>query len=85
MSQRLDITFAPKIVEDMDQLIKDGLYTSRSEFLRDAARERIFEIRREEAIKNLKVQKGMLTGKTKLRINKDKVIEGYAKKHGLKL
>ena len=47
VSQRLDITLTPPLVEKIDSLVKEGIYNSRSEFLREATRKLYIEIMRE--------------------------------------
>lgn len=37
----------PKLSEAMDELIKDGWYANRSEFIRDAVRDKIAKIKAE--------------------------------------
>ena len=48
-SQRLDITLTPFLIEQIDSLVKNGAYASRSEFLRDATRKLYIEIMRDMA------------------------------------
>lgn len=47
--QRLDITIPPKIVNEIDVLVKNGGYASRSEVLRVAFRKLYLEYLRSEA------------------------------------
>ena len=52
-SQRLDITLTPPLVEKIDSLVKEGMYNSRSEFLREATRKLYIEVMRELAAKSV--------------------------------
>ena len=60
------------LAKEIDKTVQRGLYPNRSEFLREAAR--IL----------LNMQRGMFTGKTR-EVDRDKLIEKYAKKKGFNL
>ena len=60
------------LAKEIDKTVRKGLYSSRSEFLREAAR----------ALLNM--QKGMFTGKTR-EVDRDKLIKEYAREKGFKL
>ena len=53
VSQRLDITLTPPLVEKIDALVENGMYNSRSEFLREATRKLYIEVMRELAAKSV--------------------------------
>ena len=53
VSQRLDITLTPPLIEKIDSLVKGGVYNSRSEFLREATRKLYIEIMRDMAAKSV--------------------------------
>ncbi len=70
------VTVATKLTEKMaemiDKMVEEGIYTSRSDALRDAARLLI------------QIKKGSFTGRARL-FSKDEIIREYAREKGFKL
>lgn len=77
------------MLKDMDNALKNNWYSTRTEFIRAAIREKLSEIEREEAIKKLAAMRGSLKGKRKTNMTEEQVREKVgreiAKKHGIKL
>ncbi len=72
------VTVATKLTEKMteiiDEMVEEGIYTSRSDALRDAARLMIVS------------QRGILNGKTRYtKENRKKALKNFATKKGFKL
>lgn len=61
-----------KMVKAIDELVKEGYYTNRSDALRDAARIM------------LSIQSGIYNSRAK-KISKDKILKSFAAKKGFKL
>lgn len=55
-----------KMLKDMDNALKNNWYSTRTEFIREAIREKLSEIEREEAIKKLAAMRGAFKPKHKL-------------------
>ena len=85
--QRLDITFTPHLIKEIDSVVKKGTYGSRSEFLRAATRKQLEEIRTQQLIEEVRAQKGIFTGKFKPTTDKEKdeIMKKIAEEHGFKL
>ncbi|MFH1211210.1 MAG: ribbon-helix-helix domain-containing protein [archaeon] len=54
------------MLKDMDNVLKNNWYSTRTEFIREAIREKLSEIEREEAIKKLAAMRGAFKPKHKL-------------------
>ena len=56
--------FQEDILKKIDRTIKDNDYNSRTEFIRDAVRDKLEEIRKKEALKELAKLYGSVKRKT---------------------
>ena len=66
-AQRLDITFPPEMIKQIDYLINKGSYASRSEVLRNAFRKLYLEHLREQSAKILPKEYDSVTAVRKLK------------------
>jgi metal-responsive CopG/Arc/MetJ family transcriptional regulator len=77
------------MLKDMDNALKNNWYSTRTEFIREAIRDKLSEIEKEEAIKKLAAMRGALKGQRKTNLTEEQVREKVgreiAKKHGIKL
>lgn len=83
VSLKLDDSF----LHDIESIMKKHRYTTKTEFIREAIRDKISDLEKEDVIKKLAVLKGSLKGKGKLsddEVGKLAEVE-IAKKFGLKL
>jgi len=76
-----------EIVQKIDQALKPLNYNNRTEFLREAIRDKLNQVEKEQVIEQLAKYKGSLRGKSKM---SEKEASGFAelemaKKFGLKL
>ncbi len=54
--EQYSITMEPRLVQAVDSLVqKEGLYNSRNDFIRDAIRARILEVRKAEIDRRVKI------------------------------
>lgn len=75
------------LLEEIDSKIKSNRYSTRTEFIRDAIREKLTELEKREAIKKLVALKGSLKGKGKMSDEEAGELAALeiAKKFGIKL
>lgn len=76
------------ILKKVDSFIKPLYFNNRTEFIREAIREKLYNIETEQIMKELKKFKGSSKVKVsdkRLRQIKDEVGREYAKKFGIKL
>ncbi len=71
MTERILITLEKQLLDDVDSAMKQFGYSSRSEFLRDAARTL------------MRMQRGAMKGRPR-EIDEDKLVDEFLKKNGLK-
>lgn len=60
-----------KMLKDMDTAIKNNWYCTRTEFIREAIREKLSEVEKEEAIRKLAAMRGAFKPKHKLSKEED--------------
>ncbi|MBU1202227.1 MAG: hypothetical protein KJ583_00085 [Nanoarchaeota archaeon] len=60
------------LLEDVDKSLKINRYSTRTEFIRDAIRSKLFELEKRKAIEELAKMKGSLKGKLK-NLSKDEL------------
>ncbi len=75
------------IIQEIDKKLKEYRYSTRTEFIRDAIREKLNDLEKEEAIRKLALFKGSLNGKNKIseREAREKASKEIAAKFGIKL
>ena len=56
--QAITIKMEDKFLEELDQKLEEHRYSTRTEFIRDAIREKLSELEKEEVLKNLAQLKG---------------------------
>ena len=56
--ETITIKMEGKLLEEIDQKLEDHRYSTRTEFIRDAIREKLSELEKEEVLKNLAQLKG---------------------------
>ena len=65
--QAITIKMEDKFLEELDQKLEEHRYSTRTEFIRDAIREKLSELEKEEVLKNL----AQLRGSSKKRTSDD--------------
>ncbi len=75
------------ILLEIDEKLKEHRYSTRTEFIRDAIREKLSDLEKEEVIKKLIRLKGSLKGKSKMSEKKagELAIKSVAKRLGINL
>ena len=85
--QAITIKMEDRLLEEIDQKLEDNRYSTRTEFIRDAIREKLSELEKEEVLKTLSMLKGSSKRKTsdaKLHAARDKAFEILEKKFNIK-
>ena len=85
--QAITIKMEDKLLNEIDQKLEYHRYSTRTEFIRDAIREKLSELEKEEVLKNLAQLKGSSKRKTtdeQLHIAREKVFEKLKKKFNIK-
>jgi len=85
--QAITIKMEDKFLEELDQKLEEHRYSTRTEFIRDAIREKLSELEKEEVLKNLAQLRGSSKRKTsdaKLHTARDKAFEMLEKKFNIK-
>ncbi|MBI2655731.1 ribbon-helix-helix protein, CopG family [Candidatus Woesearchaeota archaeon] len=85
--ETITIKMEDKLLEEIDQKLEDHRYSTRTEFIRDAIREKLSELEKEEVLKNLAKLKGFSKRKTtdeQLHIAREKVSDMLEKKFNIK-
>ena len=85
--QAITIKMEDKFLEELDQKLEEHRYSTRTEFIRDAIREKLSELEKEQILKNLSQLKGTSKRKTndaQLHAARDKVFEMLEKKFNIK-
>ena len=75
-------------LRNLDASLKEHNYTTRTDFIREAIRDKLRQFEKEEAIKKLEKYLGWSKTRTsdeKLHKIRDEVFREMAKKHGIKL
>lgn len=62
--ETVTIKMEDKLLEEIDQKLEENRYSTRTEFIRDAIREKLSELEKEEILKNLSELKGFSKRKT---------------------
>ena len=62
--QAITIKMEDRLLEELDQKLGEHRYSTRTEFIRDAIREKLSELEKEEVLKNLAQLKGSSKRKT---------------------
>jgi Arc/MetJ-type ribon-helix-helix transcriptional regulator len=81
MSQLINLKFQEQLLEEVDDEVEKGLYASRAEFIRDAVRRLILELREQKALEMLEKNFGKGKGKTPVLTKemRKKIYEDYLK------
>ncbi len=85
--EAITVKMEGKMLEEIDQKLGGYRYSTRTEFIRDAIREKLSELEKEEVLRNLTQLKGSSKRKTsdaKLHDARDKAFEMLEKKFGIK-
>src|SRR3989338_6524963 len=85
--QAITIKMEDRLLEGLDQKLGEHRYSTRTEFIRDAIREKLSELEKEEVLKNLAQLKGSSKRKTsdvELHAARDKAFEMLEKKFNIK-
>jgi len=85
--QAITIKMEDRLLEELDQKLEEHRYSTRTEFIRDAIREKLSELEKEQILKNLSQLKGTSKRKTndaQLHAARDKVFEMLEKKFNIK-
>ena len=81
--ETITIKMEGKLLEEIDQKLEDHRYSTRTEFIRDAIREKLSELEKEEVLKNISQLKGASKRKTtdeQLHIAREKLAKEYEKR-----
>ena len=62
--ETVTIKMENKLLEEIDQKLEEHRYSTRTEFIRDAIREKLSELEKEEVLKNLVQLKGFSKRRT---------------------
>ena len=76
--QAITIKMEDKLLEELDQKLEGHRYSTRTEFIRDAIREKLSELEKDEVLKSLAQLKGSSkrkTGDVQLHAGRDKAFE----------
>lgn len=85
--QAITIKMEDKLLEELDQKLEGHRYSTRTEFIRDAIREKLSELEKEQVLKSLSELKGYSKRKTndaELHAARDKAFEMLEKKLNIK-
>ena len=78
--ETVTIKMEDKLLEEIDQKLEEHRYSTRTEFIRDAIREKLSELEKEKLLKNLAQLKGSSRRKTtdeQLHIAREKLAKEY--------
>ena len=78
--ETITIKMEDKLLEEIDQKLEKNRYSTRTEFIRDAIREKLSELEKEEVLKNLAQLNGFSRRKTtdeQLHIAREKLSKEY--------
>ena len=85
--ETINIKIQDKLLNEIEQKLELHRYRTRTEFIRDAIREKLSELEKDEILKNLALLKGSSkrkTSDTQLHAARDKAIEMLEKKINIK-
>ncbi len=85
--QAITVKMEDRLLEEIDRKLEDNRYSTRTEFIRDAIREKLSELEKEEVLKALSMLKGSSKRKTsdaQLHAARDKAFEILEKKLNIK-
>ena len=85
--QAITIKMEDRLLKEIDQKLEDNRYSTRTEFIRDAIREKLSELEKGEVLKTLFNLKGSSKRKTsdaQLHAARDKAFEMLEKKFNIK-
>ncbi len=85
--ETITIKMEDRLLDEIDQKLEEHRYSTRTEFIRDAIREKLSELEKEVILKNLSQLKGSSkrrTSDTKLHAARDKAFEILEKKFNIK-
>ena len=81
--QTITIKMEDKLLEEIDQKLADNRYSTRTEFIRDAIREKLSDLEKEELLKTIAKLRGSSKRKTtdeQLHEARERLITEYEKK-----
>ena len=85
--EAISLKLKPEVLKEIDENLTKNRYSTRTEFIRDAIREKLSELEKEQILKNLSQLKGTSKRKTndaQLHAARDKVFEMLEKKFNIK-
>ena len=85
--QAITIKMEDRLLEELVQKLEGHRYSTRTEFIRDAIREKLSELEKEEILRNLSQLKGSSKRKTsdaELHAARDKAFKMFEKKFNIK-
>ena len=86
-TQMINVRLGEKLITEVDRLVKVSTYNSRTEFIREAVRERLDEMKKQAAIASLKSKLGQGKGKEisdeAYEMIREKVGKKFLKKFGI--
>jgi len=76
-----------ELLQEIDSKLKNNRYATRTEFIRDAIRDKLNELEKEDVIRKLAALKGSLKGKVRMSDEKarEAVFKEFAKKFNVQL
>jgi metal-responsive CopG/Arc/MetJ family transcriptional regulator len=85
--ETISLKMEETLLKDIDTKLKNFRYSTRTEFIRDAIRQKLNDLEKEEAIRKLVSFKGSLKGKAKMGEKEASKLADLeiAKKFGIKL
>ena len=86
--EHISIKLDGNFLKDVEDIIRKGRYSTKSEFIREAMRDKIDEIKKKAMLEHIEKIAGKSKRKTtdaQLHAMGEKVFEELARKHGIKL
>lgn len=85
--ETISLKMEPELLKNIDNNLKKNNYSTRTEFIREAIRNKLTELEKEEVIKKLTAFKGSLKGKARMSEEEASniAIRKIAKKFNLRL
>lgn len=81
--ETVSVKFEDKLLEEIDKSLEKHRYSTRTEFIRDAVRDKLSELEKEELLKAVAKLRGSSHRKTtdeQLHAAREKLVEKYEKK-----
>lgn len=75
----ITIKMEPELLKKIDETLKENLYSTRTEFIREAIRTKVKELEKEKAIQNLIKYRGFLKGQAKTNLTDREIREKVSK------